>query len=440
MTVPFLVVLPDPTQSKLALVQNNGHFRLPQFQREQGARFNFVASVNAAVSALWGIPVTVSRCLVQDAEGVPAVFALHTQDTKWQLPAESQWVEVNRLKEVSFEEPSHRQAVLDWLASEANENWRTVPWSSPHWYTRATAWIRETVVSMGSAVLSIEQHRTWALSCILRVSTTAGVLFFKAVPDYLGHDPILCMYMQQYFPQYMVEVAAIEPQEHWSLTREWAGVPPVTADEWKNVLRAMIVIQEHCRENLDELLLLGCHDRRLERLPELLMPILDDLKNPQMRDLYAVNEAQSQELDRRIKKLPELTQRLASCGIPETLIHGDLWGSNVIVEDKISGKAPIIFDWTDASVTHPFFDIYCVITSEPDENKRAEQKSAHLDIWSEVYPRAAVVQAFELSQQVAPFYYLLAFRNVVWHAPVEARWELLYLVRRFTTKILELAI
>ncbi len=438
MSVPFFVVLPDSTKSKIAIVQSNGSFRLPQFQTEESARFNTVSKINSAVSAAWQVPVTVARCITPDENNLPAVFSLHNHAPSWQLPAEAQWVEVSRLKDLAFELPLQRQAVLSWLASEQDAAWKTVPWSSPAWFARAADWIRQSVTDLGAVVLNIEQQRTWAISCILKVSTSTGVLYFKAVPDFFGHEPVLAMYMQQNFAQYMVEIAAIEPEQHWTLTREWAGSPPANKDEWANILRALKEIQEQCNESLDDLLLFGCKDRRISQLPALLQPIYDDVKSEQMRALFGINETEAQELGRRLTLLPALCQKLASFGIPETLVHGDLWSSNVIVEDRISGKAPIIFDWTDAALSHPFFDIYCVITSERDAQMRLEQQRAHLEVWSESYPAATVNAAFDASQMVAPFYYLLAYRHVALNAPAEARWELLFLLQRFVRKILEL--
>jgi hypothetical protein len=103
-----------------------------------------------------------------------------------------------------------------------------------------------------------------------------------------------------------------------------------------------------------------------------------------------------------------------------------------------SGKSPVIFDWTDAAISHPFFDIYCVLTSEKDDTKRGEQRQAHIDVWSEALPHQVVVDALAASEQVAPFYYLLAYRNVELNTPAQSRWELLYLLHRFVRKILDL--
>jgi len=438
MSAPFYVVLPDFARARVALVRNGNGFSLPQFSREEGTRFHTVASVNESVTSKWHIPVTVSRCLNPGENGQPIVFSLHNHDQNWQLPPEAQWVDVTALKDLPFNDGEQRLSLLDWLSSEGDESWKSVPWSSSHWFARATEWINEKVESTGATAIGAPtQIRVWALSTVLRVLTTAGTFYFKALPDFFGHEPVLASYLLKHFPQYMVDIAAIEPDQHWMLTREWAGIEPESKPDWHKVLQAMIEIQSHCTNNFDELLSFGCRDRRLAQLPTLLQPVHDELKQPQMRQLYGVTEEEAEELSRRIRALPELCDRLIDCGIPETLIHGDLWGPNVLMRDTFSGKSPMIFDWTDAAITHPFFDIYIVTTSEKNDSRRHDQEQAHIDVWSDIVPNKKVVQALELSKQVAPYYYLLAYRHVELNAPPQSRWELLFLLTRFVRYVLD---
>jgi hypothetical protein len=438
MATTFYVLLPDYARKRIAVVQNGDGLALPVFTSQDDVRFNTVSGINSAVTSSWNIPVTVSRCLNPGENGDSAVFALHNHDENWKLPANAEWVDVSQLPHSTFDKEEQRLAVLDWLSSEKDDSWQNVPWSSPSWLAKATEWINKCVQSIGATVIGDPvQVRVWAISCVLRVSTTAGVFYFKASPHFWDYEPIVARYLLGNFPHYMVDVAAVEPEQHWMLTKEWAGSPPETREEWCKVLQVLREIQRHCDNRLDALLSLGCKNRRLEQLPTLLQPVFDELKQPDMRKLYGVNEEESVELARRLQLLPELCDKLGQYGITDTLIHGDLWGSNIIVRDVFSGKSPVIFDWTDAAISHPFFDIYCVLTSEKDDAKRSEEWQAHIDVWSEVLPHQEVVNALEVSERVAPYYYLLAYRNVELNTPVQSRWELLYLLHRFVHKILE---
>lgn len=433
----FNVVLTDESRESIALIPAGEKYALPEFVRESGVRYHTVESLNAAIQSQWKLDVTVSRCIFEGSDSVPPVFALHKHDASWQLPAVAKWIKFRDLPGLSFLIPEHQDCVSKWISSANDESWRHVPWSSPHWRDRAHKWIRECVEKSGAILLSEPvQVRVWAISCVLRVETSAGTLYFKAVPDFFGHAPVLERYLEKHFPQHFVEIVEIETNEHWMLTKEWAGHAPDTSEEWHHVLRTLTSIQLHCKDNIDELFSFACKDRRLAALPELLRPVFDELKNAEMRKLYGINEEESNELARRLQLLPQLCQKLSNCGLPETLIHGDLWGSNVIFRDEKSGKSPLIFDWTDASITHPFIDVYCLLTSEPDLSKRPILRQAHIDVWSEHFPERTVIEALELSEQIAPFYYLHAYRNVQLNAPEQSRWELEFLFMRFVRNIL----
>jgi Phosphotransferase enzyme family len=433
----FYGVLPDLTGQRIALVCCGDSYQLPEFQREAGTRFNTVATVNEAVRAAWGMRVTVARCLAEGSDEKHPVFVLQNHDGSSNLPAEVQWVEISRLKERPYASPMQRQHILDWLLSEQDETWKLLPWSSSAWLAKVTNWIDETVNASGASVTGeLKQVRTWAISSVYRVETTEGTLYFKALPDLLGHEPRLTQYMLRQFPQNVPDVIAIEANEHWMLTKEMGGPEPESRADWELVLRTLIRIQNHCKQNHSELLKFGVNDRPLAKLPELLEPVSAELKQAGKRAFYEVDQGEAEVLARRLRALPDLCARLAQCGIPDTLIHGDLWGPNVIMRDQFSGKSPIIFDWTDAAFSHPFFDIFCLLWAERNDAKRRAAREVHINVWSDFYPRQTVIRALELAEQIAPHYYLLAWRNVELHAPVHSRWELMYLVLKFVRKIL----
>src|SRR5262249_28155502 len=160
---------------------------LPEFEREPGTRFNTVGTVNDAVMAAWGIRVTVARCLADGGNETNVLFVLHNHDTSPGLPAHVQWIDISRLKELDYARPLERQCILDWLASEEDATWKSLPWSSPAWLAKVTKWIHDIVHSRGARVVGEpKQVRTWAISAVYRVETTSETLYFKALPEFLG--------------------------------------------------------------------------------------------------------------------------------------------------------------------------------------------------------------------------------------------------------------
>jgi hypothetical protein len=437
MSTPFYTILSDQAQKHIALVKTSAGYAVPEFEREDGARFNTVGTVNESVLKKWGIVVTVARCIRDGAPECKAVFVLHLQEQNAKLPQDAEWVQIDRLKNLDYSTAEQREIVSTWIESEQDEVWKTVPWSSPSWLPKATKWIRETVEASGAKMIGEpKQIRVWAISCVYRIETTAGTVYFKALPGFLGHEPKLARYMFQQFPQHTPDVTAVEANEHWMLLKEMGGPEPESKEDWELVLRTLNRIQNQCTKNLDELLQFGVKDCRLAKLPDLMAPIIAELEQPEMRAFYEVTEEEAKVLTGRLRTLPELCAQLAACGIPDTLMHGDLWGPNVVLRDKFSGKSPIIFDWTDSSISHPMLDIFCLLWAEKDDAKRRGELEAHTNVWSEIYPREKVMRAFELAERLAPYYYLLSWRNVELRAPVHSRFELMYLVLRFVRRIL----
>ena len=59
-------------------------------------------------------------------------------------------------------------------------------------------------------------------------------------------------------------------------------------------------------------------------------------------------------LRRLAPALARACHELAAAGIASTLDHADLWASNVL--DAATG--PVIIDWEDACLSHPFFGLW----------------------------------------------------------------------------------
>jgi len=98
---------------------------------------------------------------------------------------------------------------------------------------------------------------------------------------------------------------------------------------------------------------------------------------------------------------------LFSLPIPVALLHGDLHAGNVILhEDSL-----LYFDWTDAAVSHPFFDMIHIFMEE-DESKRTALQEAYLLTWEENYPKADVRGAWELAGALYGLYHAVSYQYI----------------------------
>ncbi|MBX9770700.1 MAG: phosphotransferase [Candidatus Obscuribacterales bacterium] len=438
MIAQFQIILPDCSNKFIALSFCDGAYSLPSFCQAEEVRYNTVTGINARLLKEWNLSATVSRCVFEGDVQTPAIFAMHNHDQAWQPePFAAVWVGLDEIAKINCANTAQRERIMEWVDSLNDPAWKHVPWSSPDWAAKAISWMKECVKATGASIISgPTQVRAWAISSVWMVETSAGKLWFKAVPDFFAHAPNLEKYLSEHFAKNLIDIVAIETNEHWMLSKEWAGENPTTIEQWAQILKVVMDIQMNCTDRLDELLSFGCKDRRLANLPVLLNPVFDDLMNESMFDIYGINGAEAEELSRRLEQLPSLCQELAAFKIPETLIHGDLWGNNIIVRDHVSGKSPVIFDWTDASITHPFIDIYLLLTSEPDVAKRPLIRETFVSVWSENYSKDIVEAALNAAELIAPFYFLCTFRVVQLNAPGQSRWELSFLFQRFVRNVL----
>ena len=107
-------------------------------------------------------------------------------------------------------------------------------------------------------------------------------------------------------------------------------------------------------------------------------------------------------------------EQLASGPIPQTLMHGDLHGGNIALNDD----GYVIFDWTDACISHPFFDLLTIVDNGyvPLEAAYREQLiSAYLGEWTaRGYGSAEVLRATcDLALKLGPLYHAISYWQIM---------------------------
>ncbi|HEY1013218.1 MAG TPA: phosphotransferase, partial [Herpetosiphonaceae bacterium] len=152
-----------------------------------------------------------------------------------------------------------------------------------------------------------------------------------------------------------------------------------------------------------------------------------------------------------IERLRELAPLLAArCGElerlgPPSLEHGDLWASNMMIDQ---GRVTI-FDWTDSSISHPFFSLHLLL--EDAGELLADQPSAsgfpatalieqaYLAEWADWLPAGADARrAAELARLLAPLHHALHYHRRILPAMAQ-RWEMENMVPWFLRRLLGLA-
>ncbi|MET0424461.1 MAG: phosphotransferase [Actinoplanes sp.] len=236
------------------------------------------------------------------------------------------------------------------------------------------AWARETL----GATVTAHQTRTWNLSAIWRFDDDGTpVAWLKQVPAFFAHEPAAIRLVEAVAPGLVPPLLAVGPHGRMLL----AHVPGADrygagAELCAQIAEAFHPVQEHfCSEEI------GGIPAGPRDLAPVARPYLDEIDG--LREL--------------IDDLPRRWAEIDACGLPDTLVHGDLHPGNV--RTGPDGK-PTIMDWGDCSIGHPGFDILR-LTGGLDPAEQDEVLTAWAARWTRSVPGSDPRRAAELLRPVA---------------------------------------
>jgi fructosamine-3-kinase len=113
-----------------------------------------------------------------------------------------------------------------------------------------------------------------------------------------------------------------------------------------------------------------------------------------------------------------MIDRLAGFEIPDALVHGDMHlGNAALIEDRL-----IFFDWTDASIGPPFFDLMSLNWFEPADAEGPRQ--AYLESWKALLPPEKLEEAVQLAQTLLNLHHAVSYQHIVNHLEPDSKVEL----------------
>lgn len=296
-------------------------------------------------------------------------------------------------------------------------------WTSPEFLARARAWIAERATVTGE----IEQpHDEW-WSTVLRVPTSEGTLWFKAVsmPEHAFEVPLTAL-LARLQPDRVPALVAVDVERGWLLMRDGgtrlreAGA---SVEHWERVLPECAEVQIALAPHRPELLAMGVPNEELATLPLRVEAILE---RPDALLLDQPEGLTAAERDRALAALPELDamcRELAGYGIPETIQHDDLHDGNVFVD----GDRHRIFDWGDACVSHPFHTLTVALRAaawkldlEPGGADVLGLRDAYLEPFAPYGTREKLRAAAELAYRTGTLARAHAWHRYVLSQPPDA--------------------
>lgn len=308
---------------------------------------------------------------------------------------------------------------------------RRAPWALPGWHAEAERWIADQVPRLGrGAIRSIDPIKSWSISCVLKVVSESGVLYFKVsrdLPLFVNEGPVMTR-LAELYPDRLPAPLALAPELGWMLLDDFGDPPGGDAplDLQARLMRDFARIQIDSSQKIEALLAAGCKDRRFDVLLSQIEPLLDD-----ELVLALLTHEERAQLKQIAPRLRELIAALISLPIPVALLHGDLHSGNVVLHEN----SLLYFDWTDAAVSHPFFDMIHIFMEE-DEAKRTELQESYLLAWEERYPKADVRRAWELASALYGLYHAVSYQYIA-HGIEELVQPELNFAYHFLRKLLE---
>lgn len=282
------------------------------------------------------------------------------------------------------------------------------PWARPGGPAAEVAWADDELESAGLTRTGPgQQVKSWNLSSVLRLPTRAGPVWCKHVPAFLAHEGAVLTALRRTDPDLVPNVLAHRRDPDGTTVTLLAHVPG--EDQWhapQPVLTAMarrwVGVQARCASEVEELLVLGLPDRRSHALAA---AVADLVGRRDVRATLAAAEVDG--IDALAAALPERLAELDACGLPSTLVHGDLHPGNWIGD----GDRLVLVDWGDALVGHPMLDVLAFLARTPAGAVRDHVRRVFVDAWRDAAPGSDPDRAMALIEPVEALRRALVYRT-----------------------------
>jgi len=181
------------------------------------------------------------------------------------------------------------------------------------------------------------------------------------------------------------------------------------------------LLQQALTGRAEELLALGVPDRRPRTLPAAFELFERDKALLRVGEEDGLSVAQYARLLGMREQLEEWCAALEASGPPASIEHGDMHSANVFYGPRGELK---IFDWGDATLSHPFFSLIVPLRvlgyelEQQDGRERREDdpdlewaRRAYLEPWTEHAPIAELLEIWDIALRVGALQ-----RSLTWHA------------------------
>ncbi|WP_369182184.1 phosphotransferase family protein [Streptomyces sp. Y1] len=359
-----------------------------------GGWWQEVGGVAAAAEAALGLPVLVLRLL--DGEGEGGAYGGRVR-----YHAES--------AEPPRTAPRTPDAATAALLGPAG---RRAAWADADGLRAALEWAGER---LGAPAGQVRQLRTWNLSGLYRLPAAEGAdAWLKTTaPDFNAAEGEVIALLGGVDATLVPRVLAADPAAGRLLLAHVPGEDcwgPSAATVERTVPR--LVAAQAALAADGRAAAAGLRDRTPRALLAQLEALLARL--PEETDLTGGERARVAEL---VGELPATIRRLADCGLPETLLHGDFHPGNWRAEP---GRPAVLLDFADACLGHPALD-----GLRARDFLSPEDWQHYAGVWAAAWrahlPGAEPERALELAEPLYHLAYALRYQEFLDHIETSER-------------------
>ncbi len=349
-----------------------------------------------------GLDIAVLRCLeAGDAnEDLPRLYSAICTSEDVETSPGFKWV---ALDEPNFDRSDKAalgnitQLEVERLSSPALAD-SPVPWDSPTgWHRAALNWLEANLPpGHDGQPWQASQIRSWSISSVWRVTSAGARLYFKASPRYFASEVAVTLDVADRFPTISPSVVAAHPGSGWMLMHDLGDVTLSaidTAEIWHDTMKTIAVVQHGYMGKFREMERMGIERRTTEAIVETLVSWTDDPAGVEIRMFGEENEAALGRLAPSVARIESIADKLRGLGIPPTLEHGDLDATNIFIRNG----SPVLMDWSDACISHPFF----TPLTPAQARRHPEFVDTYLREWTSYAPLESLRRGFGFAKPLA---------------------------------------